>query len=52
MSTFITTYIIFWLAVALYVVQLGGRQRKLLDRIASLQLRLKDPSYQQTESLD
>ena len=42
MSTFITTYVIFWLAVALYVVQLGSRQRKLLKKLASLQLRLQD----------
>jgi hypothetical protein len=52
MSTFIATYVIFWLAVALYVVQLGGRQRKLLDRIASLQLRVQDSGCQQTDSLD
>jgi hypothetical protein len=52
MSTFIATYVVFWLAVALYVVQLGGRQRKLLDRIASLQLRLQDPGDQQARSVD
>ena len=52
MSTFVTTYVIFWLAVALYVMQLGSRQRKLLEKITSLQLRLQDPGYQQTESLD
>lgn len=52
MSIFITTYVIFWLAVALYVVQLGGRQRKLLDRIALLQLQLQDPRNQQAKSLD
>ena len=52
MSTFITTYVIFWLAVALYVVQLGSRQRKLLKRMASLQLRLQDSGFQQSECLD
>ncbi len=38
MSTFITTYVIFWAAVAIYVLQLGSRQRKLLNRLSLLQL--------------
>jgi CcmD family protein len=45
MSTFVATYVIVWLAVSLYVIQMGGRQRKLQDRIASLQLRLQDHGY-------
>lgn len=52
MSTFAITYAVFWLAVALYVIQLGSRQRKLLERIESLQLRFQDPDHQQVESLD
>ncbi len=52
MSTFIITYVIFWLAVAMYVMQLGGRQRKLHERVSLLQLRLHDPGYQQTKNLD
>ncbi len=35
MSTFVTTYVIFWVVVALYVVRLGCRQRRLLEKIAS-----------------
>ena len=52
MSTFVTSYVIFWLVVALYVVQLGGRQRTLLARMASLQLRLQESGRQQFENLD
>ncbi len=52
MSTFVTSYVIFWLVVALYVVQLGGRQRALLERMASLQLRLQESRRQQFENLD
>ena len=52
MSTFVTTYVIFWLVVALYVVQLGGRQRTLLERMASLQLRLQESGCQPVENLD
>jgi hypothetical protein len=37
MSTFVTTYLLFWLAVALYVMRLGSQQRKLLARKALLE---------------
>ena len=52
MSTFVTTYVIFWLAVALYVMRLGGRQRALLERMASLQLRLQESADPQRPILE
>jgi CcmD family protein len=43
MSSFIIVYVIFWLAVALYVVRLGSRQRNLQDRLLALQTQLHTP---------
>ena len=40
MSSFVITYVVFWLAVALYVARLGSRQRKLQDRLLALQSQL------------
>lgn len=39
METFVTAYIIVWLAVAGYVVRLGLRQRHLLRSLESLEKR-------------
>ena len=43
MSSFVITYVVFWLAVALYVVHLGSRQRKLQDQLKALQSQLHGP---------
>ena len=43
MSSFVITYIVFWLAVALYVSRLGIRQRQLHDRLLALQSQLQMP---------
>jgi CcmD family protein len=40
MSSFIISYVVFWLAVALYVVRLGSRQRQLQNRLLALQSQL------------
>ena len=49
MSAFVTSYVICWLAVALYVFQLGHRQRRISERIASLQACMQDARHQQVE---
>jgi CcmD family protein len=41
MSSFVITYVLFWLAVTLYVVRLGSRQRKLQNRLLALQAQLQ-----------
>ena len=43
MSSFVITYVVFWLAVALYVIRLGSRQRKLQARLLALQSQLHMP---------
>lgn len=43
MSSFVITYVVFWLAVAIYVIRLGIRQRKLQDRLLALQSQLQMP---------
>jgi CcmD family protein len=42
MAAFATAYGIVWLAVMLYVVRLGARQRRLLRSYQLLQCRLKE----------
>ncbi len=43
MSLFVITYVVFWLAVALYVIRLGSQQRRLQDRLLALQSQLQMP---------
>ncbi len=41
MTTFVTAYLIVWLAVLLYVVRLGRRQRRLAETIQCLERRIE-----------
>ncbi len=40
MGTFIAAYLAVWLAVMLYVVRLGARQRRLEENLQALEARL------------
>lgn len=40
MGTLITAYVIVWAAVALYVLRMGGQQRRLGRALRALQLQL------------
>jgi CcmD family protein len=48
MGTFVTAYLAVWLAVMLYVVRLGARQRRLERKLKTLQLQF-DGTGNQTE---
>ena len=41
MSAFIAAYCLVWLALASYVLQMGGRQRKLMNKMESLEQLLR-----------
>lgn len=41
MTTFVTAYLIVWLAMLLYVIRIGARQRRLLETVESLQRRIE-----------
>ena len=43
MGTFVTAYLAVWLAVLLYVVRLGARQRRLERSLRALETRLEEP---------
>jgi len=42
MGTFVTAYVSVWLAVLLYVVRLGARQRRLEQNLKALQSQLDE----------
>ena len=39
MTTFVTAYLAVWLAVMMYVVRLGARQRRLEESLQALEAR-------------
>lgn len=43
MGTFVTAYLAVWLAVLLYVVRLGARQRRLERSLRALESQLDEP---------
>ncbi len=48
MGTFVTAFLAVWLAVMLYVVRLGARQRRMERNLKALQLQF-DRAEEQTE---
>ena len=52
MITFVTTYVVFWLVVAAYVMRLGGCQRALVKRMDSLRSQLQNSGRLHSRTLE
>lgn len=48
MQTFITAYLVIWLAMLLYVARIGVRQRRLQQTLDALQRRLNQHAEENT----
>jgi CcmD family protein len=49
MGTFVTAYLMVWLAVAIYVYRMGERQRRLEKELALLQRRIDESDTRDEE---